>query len=194
MLISKGNGTRYSGFQAATGNEIDLFCQQGVATKFELKDFPGRVIDAWDGTRTDVTPKGSVVLGASASGRTMVTSHAYGRGRVLYCNFPIESDSVYRTDCFTGEHPNPRYLVYRTAAKAAGIVRTVEKELPGVGITEHRLPDGRVACVAVNYEPSPASCPVSFSGRVTQSWGAGSVRDGKLEIGANDALVFIVEK
>ncbi len=192
LLLSKGNGTRYSDFLAATGNEIDFFCQQGVATKFELKDYPGRAIDAWDATRTEITPKGSFVLGASASGRAMVTSRAYGRGRVLYCNFPIESDSVHRTDCFTGANPNPRYLVYKAAAKAAGIVRAVRKELPGVGITEHRLPDGRVVCVAVNYEPEPASCPVSFAGHVLQCWGAGAVKDGRLEIAANDAVVFIV--
>ena len=193
VLISKGNGTRYSGFLAATGNEIDSFCQQGTATKFELKDYPGRVIDAWDGTRTEITPKGSVVLAAASNGRVMVTSHAYGKGRVLYCNFPIESDSVYRTDCFTGANPNPRYLVYKVAAKTAGIVRRVEKDLPGVGITEHPASNGRTICVAVNYEPAPASCPVKIAGRVTACWGAGTIGDGKLEIAANDAVVFIVE-
>ena len=49
-------------------------------------------------------------------------------------------------------------------------------------------------CVAVNYEPAPASCPVTFAGNVKQCWGAGAVKDGRLEIAANDAVVFIVEK
>ncbi len=197
LFISKGNGTRYSGFLDATGNEIDYFCQQGTATKFELKDFPGRVIDAWDGTRTEITPKRSTVLGASANGRAMVTVQNYGKGQVVYCNFPIESDSLYRSDCFYGANPNPRYLIYKTAAKTAGIVRTVaktEKSLPGVGLTEHRLADGRTVVVAVNYEPTAAVCPVAVKGRVTKNWN-GDVKDGGvLRIPANDAMVFIVEE
>ncbi len=192
LLISKGGDARYSGFLQATGNEIDVFCKQGVTTKFELKDFPGRVIEAADSTRTEIVPKRSTVLGASSQGRAMVTVQPYGKGKVVYCNFPIENDSVLRSDCFYGSNPNPRYLVYKTAAKEAGIVRKVEKSLPGVGLTEHPLQDGRTIVVAVNYEPSPAVCPITVKGRITTCWN-GSVADGALRLPANDAMVFLVE-
>ena len=191
LFVSKGAGTRYSGFAAATGNEIDAFCQQNAGETFELRDFPGRKIHSWDSTRTDVTPKGSVVLAATAAGRTMVTSYAYGKGKVVYCNFPIESDSAARSDCFCGKNVNPRYLVYRTAMKAAGIVRKVVKETPGVGLTEHRLADGRTAVVAVNYDEFAVDCPLAVDGMVERVWG-GDLKDGVLRLGANSAAVFTV--
>ena len=192
LLVSKGNDTRYSGFLDATGNEIDLFCQRGTQSVFELKDYPGRKIDAWDSTRTDVTAKRSTVLGATAAGRTMVTSVKSGKGTVVYCNFPIESDSVCRTDCFCGKNVNPRYLVYKTAAKIAGISRKVDKELPGVGMTEHRLADGRTVVVAVNYDAYPVDCPVTVSGKTGRIWN-GELKDGVLKLAANAAAVFTIE-
>ena len=191
LFISKGNNTRYSGFLDATGNEIDLFCQQSRGVKFTLKDFPGKAIDAWCNTTTVVTPKRSEVLGADAEGRAMLTTCRRGKGNVVYCNFPVESDSLYRSDCFYGANPNPRYLVYRKAAAIAGITRKVAKESPNVGFTEHRLADGRTAVVAVNYDPAPVACPVKFSGTVERIWN-GELKDGVLKLAANDAAVFVL--
>ena len=191
LLVSKGNNTRYSGFLDATGNEIDFFCQQARGVKFTLKDYPGKTIDAWCNTTTVVTPKRSEVLGADAEGRAMVTTCRRGKGNVVYCNFAIESDSLYRSDCFYGANPNPRYLVYRKAAEIAGITRKVVKESPNVGFTEHRLADGRTAVVAVNYDPAPVACPVKFSGAVERIWN-GELKDGVLKLAANDAAVFVL--
>ena len=192
VLVSKGNGTRYSGFLAATGNMIESFCQQGSSTQFELKGFPGRKIYAWDNTTTRITPKTSEVLAATADGHAMVTAHRYGKGNVMFCNFPIESDSFNRTDCFCGKNVNPRYLIYKTAAQLAGIARKVEKEIPGVGLTEHRLADGRTVVVAVNYDEYPVDCPVKIAGKPGRIWG-GELKDGVLKLAANAAAVFVVE-
>jgi hypothetical protein len=192
LLVSKGNNTRYSGLLDATGNEVDFFCQQARGVKFKLKDFPGKTIDAWCNTTTVVTPKRSEVLGADAEGRAMVTACRRGKGNVVYCNFPIESDSLYRSDCFYGANPNPRYLVYRKAAEIAGITRKVVKGSPNVGFTEHRLADGRTVVVAVNYDPAPVACPVKLSGTVERIWN-GELKDGVLKLAANDAAVFVVK-
>ena len=191
LLISKGGDTRYSGFLAATGNEITTFCRQQDAVGFELKGFPGRTINAFSTTKTVITPQRSEVLGRAADGRAMVTSFACGKGHVIYCNFPIESDSVCRSDCFYGKSVNPRYLVYRTAMETAGVVRKVVKDLPGVGLTEHRLKDGRTAVVAVNYDDFAVECPVKIAGTVERVWG-GEVKDGVLRLGANAAAVFTI--
>ena len=192
VLVSKGNGTRYSGFLEATGNEIDSYCQQGAATKFELKGFPGQKIDAWDGATTRITPKGSEVLAKAADGRAMVTTYRYGQGNVVYCNFPIESDSFHRTDCFAGKYVNPRYLVYKTAAQIAGIRRVVEKGLPNVGLTEHRTAAGTTVVVAVNYDEFAVKCPISFKGALGRVF-RGKVAADAIELGGNDVAVFEVK-
>ena len=192
VLVSKGNGTRYSGFLAATGNEIDSFCQQGVATTFELKDYPGRKISAWDGSTTEIAPKGSEVLGASAAGRAMVTSFRKGKGNVVFCNFPIESDSLHRTDCFSGKNVNPRYLVYKAAAKIAGVKRRVTKEQPNVGLTEHLTADGRTVVVAVNYDDFAVTCPIAIDGTLGKVY-CGKVAADSIAFAANDVAVFEVK-
>jgi len=84
------------------------------------------------------------------------------------------------------------YLLYREAADRIGIKRTATKLLPGVGITEHALEDGRTVCVAVNYEPEEAVCPVAVNGKVVQTWN-GEWSSGTLRIAGNDAAVFLVE-
>ena len=192
VLVSKGNGTRYSGFLAATGNEIESFCQQNDATSFELKGCPGRKISAWNNTTTRIVPKTSEVLAATADGRAMVTASRYGKGRVVYCNFAIESDSFARPDCFSGKDVNPRYLVYQAAAKIAGVKRRVTKGLPNVGLTEHPLADGRTVVVAVNYDDFAVTCPIALDGSLGKVW-RGKVSGKEISFEANDVAVFEVK-
>ena len=94
--------------------------------------------------------------------------------------------------CFHGEALNPVYLLYREAMERAGIRRAVTKLLPGVGITEHPLDAHRTVCVAVNYEPEEAVCPLEVSGVVKEVWN-GAWENGTLRIGGNDGTVFVVE-
>lgn len=191
VLVSKGNNTRYSGLLNATGNEIDRFCQRSSETAFELKDFPGQTIVAWDSTETTIAPKASTVLGASKQGKAMVTVFDKGKGKVVFCNFAIESDSVSRTDCFCGKKVNPRYLVYRQAAKVAGIRRRVTKGVPCVGLTEHHLPSGVTVVVAVNYDDRELSCPIKVEGTVGKVY-CGNVTSERIAFGPNDVAVFEV--
>lgn len=191
VFVSKGCNTRYSGLLNATGNEIDRFCQRSVETPFELREFPGQTISAWDSTDTTILPKGSVVLGASKTGRVMMTAFDKGKGKVLFCNFAIESDSVNRTDCFCGKKVNPRYLVYKTAARIAGIERRVTKGMPCVGLTEHRLPTGATVIVAVNYDDCEVRCPIAVEGTVGKVY-QGRVTAKEIAFGPNDVAVFEV--
>ena len=192
LLISKGGDTRYSGFLDATGNEITTFCKQQDAVGFELKGFPGRTINAFSTTKTVITPQRSEVLGRAADGRAMVTSYGYGRGRVMFCNFPIESDSVCRSDCFYGKNVNPRYLVYKAAAQLAMVKRRVSKELPNVGLTEHRTSAGTTVVVAVNYDDFAVKCPIAIEGSLGRVF-RGKVAADAIELGANDVAVFEVK-
>lgn len=193
LLISKGNDTRYSGVLAATGNEIDSFCRRPRSFSFRMKG-SDKTIAGYDSSTTVITPKGSEVLGATHDGAAVVTSFAYGKGKVLFCNFPIESDSVCRSDCFSGHSVNPRYLVYCAAARAADIRRTVEKtDAPNVGLTEHALSDGRLVVVAVNYDDFARKCPISVNGRIGRVF-RGKVSADAIDFAANDFAVFEVLK
>ena len=88
----------------------------------------------------------------------MMTAASFGKGQIFFVNLPLEQQSVENGGCFHGENLNPLYLLYREAAERAGIRRLVKTELPGVGITEHPLENGKTVCVAINYEPEEAIC------------------------------------
>ena len=139
-----------------------------------------------------IVPRESRVLGATANGNAMATVSDYGRGRVVFVNAPIERDAFLRAGAFEGDNPNPLYLVYREAARIAGVRRVVEKlDAPCVGFTEHPVGDGRTVVVAVNHEPREVDCPVQIHGTLGRVW-CGAVSADRIVLPANDAAVFEV--
>lgn len=188
VLISKGFDVRYSEMAENLGVEVDVFRKTGRSGTFALAD--GTV--AWSDettTRIRTVDTKVKVLAASEDGSPLMTFFPRGRGRTVFVNFPIEIDSVRRSDCFCGSNPNPQYLVYRTAAELAGVKRCVTVDNPRVGLTEHVLSDGRTVIVAINYEPSPVNCEMVTDGKLTKVY-RGEVASNRLKLGANEFAVF----
>ena len=191
VMISKGYETRYPRLLKATGTQVETFNRSPSKFTFSFAD--GTEIRGADSTTTRISAVDSTVLAKTPAGDPVVTVAPRGKGKVIFVNFAIEVNSVESNDCFTGPELNPRHLVYRAAAREAGIVRKVTCELPGVGLTEHPLADGRTVVVAVNYEPSPAKVGFAVSGEVVETWRGKVSKEGFAEISANDAVVFVVE-
>ena len=191
VLVTKGRGTRISDFLPITGNRIDTFCQQPLAAEVALG---GKRISLRDTTTTRISSVNSKVLAADADGMPMVTVADYGKGKIVFVNNALELDCVSRGDCFTGKSLNPAYFIYREAARIAGIRRTVEKaaDVPGVGLTEHRLENGATLVVAINYEPYAVKCPISVSGALGEVH-RGKVTSDSIEFGPNDMAIFEVK-
>ena len=193
LLVTKGGRMALADFRAATGNEIDFSAQDTPSdVGFDLAAHPGRTIHARSSSTVRIVPRESRVLGATANGNAMATVSDYGRGRVVFVNAPIERDAFLRAGAFEGDNPNPLYLVYREAARIAGVRRVVEKlDAPCVGFTEHPVGDGRTVVVAVNHEPREVDCPVHIHGTLGRVW-RGAVSADRIVLPANDAAVFEV--
>ena len=189
VIMSKGNMTRYSGFLEVTGNQIETF--RLVQSSFDFSFAGGPVMHGSDTTTTRISAVRSTVLARTSAGEPVVTVGSFGRGKVVFVNFAIEIGAVCSSDCFAGTRPNMLHLVYRAAAKEAGVVRRVESDMPSVGFSEHKAADGRIVIVAINYEPVPVKAPVVVRGSIGEVW-RGKAADGLLEIPANDAAVFEV--
>ena len=98
----------------------------------------------------------------------------------MFVNAPIDRDAFLRAGAFEGDNPNPLYLVYREAARIAGVRRVVEKgDCPCIGLTEHPAGDGRTIVVAVNHEPREEECPVRIKGALVRVW-RGTVADSRI--------------
>ena len=140
-----------------------------------------------------ILPKRSRILAKDAAGNAYLTVCDYGKGKVVYVNGAIERDSFLQGGAYFGKDLNPLHLVYRTAARLAGVRRVVEKSAacPNVGLTEHPDGTGRVIVVAINYDPEPVTCPIRVAGRVGTVY-RGTVADGQIVLAANDVAIFEV--
>ncbi len=192
LLLTLSGDCGLSTFREAAGVEIDARFREENRVEFTLKSHPEEAMHAVQAFRSLVKAERAEVLAADSGGNPIMTAAALGRGQVFFVNLPLEQTAVQKSGCFHGEDLNPLYLLYREAAERAGVRRLVKTELPGVGITEHPREDGKTICVAINYEPEEAFCPLEVSGRIREVWN-GELRDGTLRIAGNDAAVFLVE-
>ena len=190
LLVSKGNEMALSHFAEVTGNEIDYVTKDGSTVVFEMKDAPGCPITANRSTTVKIKAVRSEVVGATAAGEAMVTVAGYGRGKVVYVNSAIECDTFLKGGAYYGKSINSAYLVYRVAAKAAGVQRVVtDKSEPNVGLTEHPMKGGRTLVVAVNYNDAETACELKSAKPVARVL-RGSFDGGVLKLAANDFAVL----
>lgn len=178
-------------FEELTGNRVEYSHEGGRTLSFTLPGYPGSTINASCPSTVKITSTGSRVIAQAADGEPVMTVSAFGKGKVIYVNAPLEVSAVTGDGAFYGDNINPLYLAYREAAKLAGVKRKVVKpaECAGVGLTEHKLADGKTLVVAINYDPEAVEMPLSVKpSKVLR----GEFDGGKLSIPANDAAIFIV--
>ena len=190
-FVSLGGEGGHSEFAEVTGLETLDHHQENVAYSFAFAERPAERIAVTDSHVRENAVKTARVLAADEQGRPVVSVNACGKGRVVYCNFPIETMGVMKGGCWTGKSLNPLYRVYAVAAREAGVAGLAEKGLPGVGVSEHALSDGRTVVVAINYEPEEAVCPLKVK-RPVERCLRGAFDDGFLRIPANDAAVLVL--
>ena len=193
LLVAKGAATHLTAL-AAIGVEVDWMAKTPSARRMRLKSRPERSIEVADaGTCHLLATAGAEVLAEEeGTGEPMETVCAYGKGRVIVVNAPLDVYAVERADAPAGADSNPLHLIYREAMRIAGVKRLVEKgDAPSVGLTEHAFGDGRTLVVAVNYGPAPIRCPFTTDGRLGTVY-RGHVADGVINLAGNDVAVFEV--
>lgn len=195
LLVSKGNQTTLADLAAVSGNDVDWTRDDGEATTVVLEGHADRPLRLATSSTVRIQPTRSRVLARDAAGNAFLTVCDYGKGKVVYVNAAIERDSYLRGGAYFGKDLNPLYLVYRAAARLAGVRRLVEKDeaFPNVGLTEHPDGTGGAIVVAVNYDPEPVTCRIRVDGKVSKVW-RGTVSDETLVLPANDAVIFSVRK
>lgn len=90
------------------------------------------------------------VLARDSQGDPFITRAAYGKGQVLFVNFPLERMLIHRPDCTEEAF----HVVYRDLFAPIWSQKCVISENPHIGLTEHKTPDGAIA-VLINYSSVP---------------------------------------
>ena len=108
----------------------------------------------------------------------MMTMKRLGAGRVVFMNGAVEVNASI-----------DGWPAYAEAAEVAGVKRLVRGDNPSVGFTEHSM-NGVTYVVAVNYKSDPVNVNIECDGTISRTFGSGSLKDGVLSLGANNAVVI----
>ena len=193
VLVVHGGNSRYTHFRQKTGLEIDYGCRAPINRTFTLAAYPDRALNCYDGFTTKLIARECEVLGKASDGEPVFTKFRYGKGWVVVVNAPVDRATIARTDCLTGPHVMPYYLMFREAAKIAGIRTKVAKgDCPYVAFTEHPAPDGSTVVVGINFEPRAVTCPITLDGTLGRVW-RGDVKANGIVFPPNEAAVFEIK-
>ena len=193
VLVLYCGESRFTHLRENAGVKVDYCTLSSCDRRFALASSPDRPMSSWEKTKCVLIADGAEVLAGTSSGEPVFTKFANGRGTVFLCNAPIDRLAVSKTNTLTGEHIEPYYLVFREAAKAAGISHVVEKgDCPWVGITEHPAADGATVVMAINFEPRAIVCPVKVNGRLGRIW-RGDVGEREIRLAPNEVALFEVK-
>ena len=175
VLITLGNGAVLSDLEAVAGvrTESHFKCnttRHVIAKKggFDLPDSYVRRISLVDGD----------VLAKDAEGSPVMTMKRLGTGQVVFMNGAVEVNASI-----------DGWPAYAEAAEVAGVKRLVRGDNPSVGFTEHSM-NGVTYVVAVNYKSDPVNVNIECDGTISRTFGSGSLKDGVLSLGANNAVVI----
>ena len=92
------------------------------------------------------------ILAVDEDGEGVFFRRRYGKGSVFFLTLPLETYLAGKAGAFYRED-QPRYdLIYREAARAAGVRRVCDSDSPFVRLTEHWIDDHSLYVVAINYQ------------------------------------------
>lgn len=147
-------------------------------------DVFGVEVDYRRGGRYVLKALDAEVLEKDGDGKPLFTSHAYGKGKALLLNRPMESELVGLSGGFEGDDHG--FYARAFAESPAAARRVLSGPPPEVGVTEHAFADGSVVAVLVNYSTEPLTVDV----RPREGWRVDAYLRGGPRIPGNDAAVL----
>lgn len=179
-----------SGFEAEFGLQVQTRRKRTEPVQFTVNGVGDFVIPA--GFRLDLAERGASVLGREADGNPVFSCHGYGRGKIFFLSVPLERALTETPGSFHSAAAQPAWRIYREIAQQAGLGRAVQKSHPLLGLTEHQINDAERVIVAINYSPQPLEDQLILQDgwQISQVWRGILSPGGKVQIDANDAVVF----
>ena len=127
------------------GCQVSYCAEKPSVTTFSISGIDGEFTVNSPYTRR-LKANGCEVHGTDTEGNPVLISKAYGKGRLVYLNAPIENEAITETGRL--------HLIYRKLAEIAGV--TCPEKSPEIGVTRHIFPDGRTLRISINYADYPA--------------------------------------
>jgi hypothetical protein len=148
------------------------------------------------GRKLNINITTAKVLAHEKDGNPIFTESTYGQGKIYFLAMPLEMNLTNTPGGFT-EDPAECWKIYQTiAADMIGKHRTVTKNDPFTGITEHDLSANEKVIVLVNYSPTDKEVTLSIHDdwKISKTLYGFSPAESKIRLGGNDASVLLLTK
>ena len=196
----KNGAVLYLSLDTALLRGLPDFTGVSIAYREDVSEV--RHVDFGDGTLPIFTNK--LLTVESAEAEVIATDkdaggvffkYKYGDGLVYLLTMPLEAYLATRRGAFFKEN-EPNYdRIYREIAKAADTKRLIDSDSPFVRLTEHPVSEDECYAMAINYSNKAQAVRLTLKDGYGVSTVFGStVKDGTLEIGANDATLLKLVK
>ena len=139
VCFTSGNGMLQP-FCSEFGCRIDYTAQMPSKTVFTIDGCDDEFAVESPVTR-HLLENGCEVHGRDVEGHPVLISRAYGKGKLIYLDLPVEHAAI-TSECRL-------YKIYRKIAELAGV--NCPEKAPEIGITRHILPDGGEIKISINY-------------------------------------------
>ncbi|MDX8339642.1 cellulase family glycosylhydrolase [Draconibacterium sp. IB214405] len=175
-IVSSQNRTEAAGFISNDGS-IKTF-SMGASRKLKVK------------------PSTATVLAHEKDGNPIFTVNDYGKGKIYFLGFPMEMNLTNTPSGFTENAPECWKVYQRIADELIEKNRLVRKNDPYIGITEHKLADGSMVIVLVNYSPEDKNVELTIKNgwKIKKAIYGKASEDSKVSIPANDAFVLFLSQ
>lgn len=109
--------------------------------------FDGKTLPYSRNRKFMITAKEAKVLASDEGGVPIVTEYSYGRGKVCYVNYPIESMMLDMPDA----HETDLFEIYRHVMSGKINEHIADSDCRYIGITEHKVDENTAFVVLINY-------------------------------------------
>lgn len=144
VLYISNNNSVISEFKDLTGVEIIDSQSMTENGKFLLN---GAEIDYSRNRKYTIVEKGAQVICRDEQGMPIITVYEYGKGRVYYVNFPVESMLLDISDA----HESNQYEIYREIFSDKLQNHIADSTCKYIGITEHIENENSAYIAMINY-------------------------------------------
>ncbi len=139
-------------------------------------------------------PVSAEVLAYDQDGNPAIVVNAYGKGKIMFVNAPIESYFAVTPQVASERVGYEK--IYALAKRLAGVESGLEKCNPLTNFTIHRIDEKRALAIVINNTEEVISEKFSFNGGTVGKvyYGEIDTVTEKADIPAADALIFEIQK
>ena len=144
-----------------TGVKVKTRCRRVGGDFVTFAD--GSTANMWSEIKHQYEVTTAKVLAYTDDGNPALTVNAYGKGKVYFCAYPIESDAGCQNGVISGDCARGLYRFYRECG-LRNPEKTAVSDSPFICVTEHLKSENEHILTVMNYRPEEGTAHITCDG------------------------------